>query len=503
MCPDSFIQSESSPLKNVNEYELKIIKKSSLICGIVYYPIFKISDFEKYDFYPKEVFRDKKDAIKLDRKSLKNIVWKRFSDVYSDPKMIVDLNPFSITQIGIGDCNIIASITCCANYERLTGIKLITNLIFPQVEGIPVYNPSGVYVVKMFLNGFWRMVVIDDTIPYHGRTKFNDLLPKYNDPKVLFSLDNSIMCRTTIEGELWPTIIEKGYLKFLGGLRDEGTLPSSDLHRLTGWIPERIKTMNISKNVYDRLESFFQDSKCMATIGSKDVPRSIGLAGGHAYSVLNMKSFKGIRLFYIRNPWGKFDWKGKYSRSDDDSWTEELQKELDFFPFDKDKVDLGDFWMEINDVKKYFTSINVCYNPAIYEFFVTTHDKWKLSDFKYKGSLENTFPLYSITFTDELSENSDKEVFIFFNRHILDFVDFHQSSYFVIYMIRGSNIKETEKSYGHIVSTRFRTKLNKVSFFIKTGEAYYEPKMNLYYTLNVYSHSEFKLEKIEREKSIF
>ena len=42
-----------------------------------------------------------------------------------------------------------------------------------------------------------------------------------------------------------------------------------------------------------------------------------GLVAGHAYSVLDARSFKNgsgrLNLLQLRNPWGSFEWKGAWS----------------------------------------------------------------------------------------------------------------------------------------------------------------------------------------------
>jgi calpain-7 len=44
--------------------------------------------------------------------------------------------------------------------------RLITCNIYPQDQyRNPIYNPFGQYVVKLYVNGLWRAVTVDDFFP--------------------------------------------------------------------------------------------------------------------------------------------------------------------------------------------------------------------------------------------------------------------------------------------------------------------------------------------------
>ena len=64
-----------------------------------------------------------------------------------------------------------------------------------------MYNPEGKYMVKLWLNGVARQVVVDDRLPID---KNSNLL-----------CSNSSGSREQIE--LWVSIIEKAYMKLCGG----------------------------------------------------------------------------------------------------------------------------------------------------------------------------------------------------------------------------------------------------------------------------------------------
>ena len=72
--------------------------------------------------------------------------------------------------------------------------KSILYNIYPQENGIPIYNPKGKYLIKLYLMGKPRKIIIDDQIPFNKDNEF--IFPK---------CDN-------IE-ELWPVILTKALMK--------------------------------------------------------------------------------------------------------------------------------------------------------------------------------------------------------------------------------------------------------------------------------------------------
>lgn len=51
----------------------------------------------------------------------------------------------------------------------------------------------------------------------------------------------------------------------------------------------------------------------------------MGIINGHAYSVISVYKYedKGVKLLKLRNPWGKHEWKGKWSDTDLKTWDKE------------------------------------------------------------------------------------------------------------------------------------------------------------------------------------
>lgn len=94
-----------------------------------------------------------------------------------------------------------------------------------------------------------------------------------------------------------------------------------------------------------------------------------GLVAGHAYSVISAMEVsetlpgglpkpggESFRMLKIRNPWGSYEWKGKWSDKSK-MWNKypSIAKQCNYV-----NADDGTFWMEFKDFKKIYTRLNIC-----------------------------------------------------------------------------------------------------------------------------------------------
>jgi calpain-15 len=123
-----------------------------------------------------------------------------------EPKMYEkSIEPSDILQGNLGDCWFLCAVSCIAEMPHLVERLFITK----------EYNEEGIYRVKLFKNGEWMEIVLDDYFP---------CLP-YGGP--IFSRGHG--------NELWVLLLEKAYAKIHGSYKNiVAGKPHEALMDLTG-----------------------------------------------------------------------------------------------------------------------------------------------------------------------------------------------------------------------------------------------------------------------------
>lgn len=195
--------------------ELKVLEHGSRINKLVVVPFMNIDLKERF-IYPIP-FSDPDGRLALSPKQTKDAVgWLRISELAEYPQMICNqtVDFVSILQTVVSDCSFVASLSVAAVYESRFKKPLISSILYPQNRhGKPIYNASGKYLVKLHINGVPRKVIVDDQLPVG---KFNQLLCSHSKHK----------------DEFWVSILEKSYMKIMGGYDFPGSnsVSSSVLH---------------------------------------------------------------------------------------------------------------------------------------------------------------------------------------------------------------------------------------------------------------------------------
>eukprot|EP00240_Pyramimonas_obovata_P005155 CAMPEP_0118945620 /NCGR_PEP_ID=MMETSP1169-20130426/42643_1 /TAXON_ID=36882 /ORGANISM="Pyramimonas obovata, Strain CCMP722" /LENGTH=425 /DNA_ID=CAMNT_0006891379 /DNA_START=199 /DNA_END=1477 /DNA_ORIENTATION=+ len=276
-----------------------------------------------------------------------------------------EIEPQDVAQGAVGDCWLIAAFACLAEFPGAIQKVFVTR----------EWNTRRKYQVRLY-DGFhqrWETVTIDDRIPVEKGTN-----------KAAFSKPNG--------NEMWVILLEKAFAKFCGSYANlDGGHTVWAWQAMTGdhvfffkFLPDTKKwaRMDISYPTkrhnkrevgFVQTEEQYDEKKIWEMIKRYDARKSVlaasitgaggevkhdnvGLVSGHAYSILKVREVKDFKLIKLRNPWGTFEWKGKWSdRSSDWKQYPDVAKAVDF----KDEDD-GSFWMEYGDFVKHFNRVQVC-----------------------------------------------------------------------------------------------------------------------------------------------
>uniref|UniRef100_A0A8C7P9E1 Calpain 7 n=1 Tax=Oncorhynchus mykiss TaxID=8022 RepID=A0A8C7P9E1_ONCMY len=420
------------------------------------------------------------------------------------PFMSVDLKerfafpvPFSFTRhpggrmlTVVSDCSFVASLAISAAYERRYNKKLITSIIYPQNRrGEPEYNPCGKYMVKLHINGVPRKVIIDDFLPC-GQN--GELLCSYSSNR----------------NELWVSLIEKAYMKVMGGYDFPGSNSNIDLHALTGWIPERIAMHSdnqsfIKDDTFRMLYQRFHRGDVLITtatgVMTEEEGERWGLVPTHAYAVLDIREHKGKRFLQLKNPWSHLRWKGRFSERDEKNWTPELLKYLNFDPKTAQKFDNGVFWITFEDLCQYYDVIYLSWSPALFRESSCIHSSWdgRQGPVKDAYSLANN-PQYRLEVTCPAGGTA---VWVLLTRHITDkvsspwwFTRRRERKFTTLVTDPPPYIDGIRINSPHYLTKMRLTSTGTHTFTLVVSQ--YEKQNTINYTLRVYSGCKFSFSKI-------
>ncbi|KAJ1910405.1 cysteine protease [Mycoemilia scoparia] len=350
---------------HLTRYELQIIQRTSIINCNTFVP-WLTRDIQEPLLNLPNLFNDPDGKLKLSAKQQSQFSrWERLSEKHDC--MISQINCESIAQDIVTDCSFVASLCVSAAFERRFKKQIITNHIYPHDEfGVPVFNPSGKYMVKLFVNGYWRKVLVDDYFPV--------------------SKSGKLMCTYTVTNEVWPCVVEKAFLKMMGGYDFPGSNSSIDLHALTGWIPEHVFIHDDAFNpevTWARIRDGCIYGDTLFTIATGPMSamqaKELGLVPSHAYAVLDVKEINGQRLLQVKNPWNRKQVDGESKLTiNNDKWIVMLKETLgpEYADDSNEKKDMGIFWIDYESVCTYFDSIHLNWNPSLFPFIKARHFSW-------------------------------------------------------------------------------------------------------------------------------
>ncbi|KAI2639617.1 cysteine proteinase [Hypomontagnella submonticulosa] len=302
---------------------------------------------------------------------------------------------YDLVQDITTDCSVVASLCASMRHLRPGPTSILPALMFPIISenGQPKISTSGKYVFRMFFNGCFRKVVIDDRLPASSTDRTLYVVDRQN-PRLI-----------------WPALMEKAYLKVRGGYDFPGSNSGTDLYALTGWIPQQLFLQSDEVDwdrTWQRVKKAYDYRDVVITLGtgrlSPDEEETLGLAGEHDYAVLDMLETQGTRRLLVKNPWcDGLTWKGVGS-------SDIQPQEPDDHPI---KLKPGSFWISFDDVAQNFESLYLNWNPSLFTERQDHHFTWQLPEATIASSFAHN-PQYS------MAAAADGSTWILLSRHFQD-----------------------------------------------------------------------------------
>ena len=264
--------------------------------------------------------------------------WKRLSELFVGKKLAVfdDIQPGDILQGTLKDSYFLAAVSALA--EKPERIKQL--FITKETQG------NCCYRLSFFNLGIWSEYYVDDFVP---------VIP-LSDGSYPLAFSGPKESKDVVE--LWTVLLEKAWAKKYQSYYDIQTGHSSEvLTDLTGAPCEVLYTD--SPGIWEKLAIADEAGFVMMAATSPDRPQQGQLGGllpNHCYAVISAKSVDSARLLKLRNPWGRYEWRGDWSDASS-LWTPETLKAMQM----EGSSDDGVFCMAFEDFQRYFESLTLCY----------------------------------------------------------------------------------------------------------------------------------------------
>jgi len=259
--------------------------------------------------------------------------WLRPSEISADFELFVDgIDEGDVCQGALGDCWFLSAMSVFA----VSGNEQIQNLFVGR------YPEQGFYQLRFYKEHKWRVITIDDRIPCNAQGK-------------------PVFARCKDLNEMWVPLIEKAYAKLHGSFEAiESGIPTEGLVDVTGEASETGHDIKASTEMWNKLidnmnQSFLMGCSSVRKGGTDKAEdaSSSGILQNHAYGILLVEEFQGKKLVRVRNPWGRFEWKGRWSDG-----SKEWQKHPEIGKhFNYVDADDGTFFMEWKDFCKEFNRL--------------------------------------------------------------------------------------------------------------------------------------------------
>ena len=290
---------------------------------------------------------------------IKEIEWKRANDIFLEPNLFSgEINTKEITNGKICSSYFISTISAMCEYPGLI------QKIFVNKE----YNPDGYYTLRLFIDGEYQIIYLDDYFPCLKGTN----IPYFSKINNNFSL--------------WFLLLEKACAKINHSYKNAISGWPNDIFRtFTGFSCEELNHNEENNERVWRIIKLVKENKGLICTSSKNDEESlneVGLIPGFTYTVINVyevedEKNRKIFLLKLRNDLGYSEWNGDWSINSV-YWNDYIKKQIG-----KNEMELkkGEFFICLNDLIKYFSRTDLCH--IIYDGYVKFFEFKNLRDLAY------------------------------------------------------------------------------------------------------------------------
>lgn len=265
---------------------------------------------------------------------------------YIKEKPVIYHNGLNFTdkvQAQLSNCGFVSTITCLSLHAQAHNI--LFSSIYP-----PVYNPTGIYSVRIIVEDKIYYLLIDDYFPVENYSY-------------------------TSNETLWYFIIEKAFAKLSGGF-----------HNLGGGL-EKYMGVNSSSNIsindenMDKLwkTEFIDYFKKHGVTYQGTGGKNDYLVSGHVYAIIDAAEWGKNRLVRLHNPWNKAEYTGPFSPNSSD-W-DFIPKDIQESVFHTQAFNGKTFWMPYEIYAKEL--------PKISTMTVTENINKSLKSILHGGSIQD------------------------------------------------------------------------------------------------------------------
>jgi hypothetical protein len=200
--------------------------------------------------------------------------WKRIQEIHPGAQFIIDgIAPSDVLRGSLHDSYIFSAITAVAECPARIG------RLFPPIRS---RSPTGVYMVRLMVDGVVQEVIVDDYIPVNTRGQ-----PFFAQIR---------------KGEFWPLILEKAIAKVNGSYANilEGQI--SNILRMVTWSPTstRVVAPEFSQPLWNTLTHALRESYVVcATAHEKQHKEGFD---NHTYTLASISPDKMVTF---KNPYAR------------------------------------------------------------------------------------------------------------------------------------------------------------------------------------------------------